>query len=223
MFSGFSPTGLAFLDELGRSDKRFFESSRATYAAEIMEPAKAFAVALGAALRERFGEGLSVEPRVRGSISPINRDLRFAKDAHPYKDHLMFNFWEGAPKNAAPTLRVRLSRESVGFASGAMFTPPMLKRWRQAVDGAAGRALAKEIAGIVKKRSADVAGQELKRVPAPYDPDHPRADLLRHKALQVRWPEPTPRSVSTPRFVEFCAGRLAELSGVHRWLVKHLA
>ena len=90
----------------------------------MLEPAKAFVTALGEELSKTISKDLVAEPRTNGSIAPINNDLRFApanspKARAPYKDHLLFRFWEGADKKIAPTLFVRLSAESVGFASGA--------------------------------------------------------------------------------------------------------
>lgn len=53
---------------------------------------------------------------------------------------------------------------------------------------AAGEATGAQLAGIVKKLQKSgyqLGGEELKRVPAPWPQDHPRADLLRRKSLYV--------------------------------------
>jgi hypothetical protein len=47
------------------------------------------------------------------------------------------------------------------------------------------------------------------------------ADLLRHKALQVRYREPLPASLDDG-FVDWCVDRLEVLLPVHRWLLAHL-
>ena len=78
-------------------------------------------------------------------------------------------------------------------------------------------------AQLVAATDAGVVGQELKRVPKGYDPDHRHADLLRHKWLQARWPRPMPDTPDGDAFVRWCAGELAQAAGVHRWLVEHLA
>lgn len=50
----------------------------------------------------------------------------------------------------------------------------------------------------------EIAGADLKRVPAPYPADRPW-DLLRHKTMfQLRWTEPLPTEASTPALVERC-------------------
>lgn len=115
---------------------------------------------------------------------------------------------------------MRLSQDQVGFAAGMMLTD--LDRWRTAVGEESGAALASAIRTLGRRFDVDVAGQALKRVPKPWPEDHPRGDLLRHKMFQVRWPEPTPKSVTTEEFAAFCADRLALLTGVHAWLRDNL-
>ena len=219
-FGGFSQEGLAFLTELGSKDKVFLDANRKIYESEIAEPAKVFVEAMGEALAEAVSPQITAIPKTNGSISPINNDVRFSKDASPYKDHLLFRFWEGPDKKAAPTLFVRVSEDSVGFASGMQFTS--LDRWRELVDDdATGSALSAAIATVAKGHKLDIDGQGLKRVPRPYAEEHPRAELLKHKALQVRWPEPTPTIIHKPGFVDWCVKRLIVVSPVHRWLVEH--
>ena len=79
-----------------------------------------------------------------------------------------------------------MSEASIGFATGSTFTS--LDRWRQLIDDEkTGAALAAALGRLSRGRKLDVVGQALKRVPAPFDATHPRADLMRHKALQARW------------------------------------
>ena len=219
-FGGFSQEGLAFLTGMGSKDKVFLDANRKTYESEVAEPAKAFVEAMGEALADTISPEITAIPKTNGSISPINNDVRFSKDASPYKDHLLFRFWEGPDKKAAPTLFVRVSEESVGFASGTHIKS--LDRWRELVDDeTTGGWLTAAIAGVSKGRKLDIDGQGLKRVPSPYSEDHPRAELLKYKALQVRWPEPTPAIIHKPGFVDWCVKRLIVVSPVHRWLVEH--
>ena len=220
MFTGFSKAGLSFLTELGNRDKSWLDANRTTYQAEVAEPAKAFAEAMGESLAMAISPDIVAVPKTNGSISPINNDVRFSKDASPYKHHLLFRFWEGSDKKSSPTLFVRVSEESVGFASGAHIGS--IDRWRQLIaDGESGSALVTAIAVLGKRRELEVAGEGLKRVPKPYGENHPRADLLRHKSFQARWPEPTPAAIHTPAFVPWCTKRLEAAAPVHRWLVDH--
>ena len=220
-FAGFPQEGLAFLTELGSKDKTWFNANRKAYEEHVVQPTKAFVVAVGEQLAAGIAPAITAEPKTNGSIAPINNDLRFSPDKPPYKDHLLLRFWEGANKKTAPTLFIRITEADVGFAAGAML--PDLDRWRALVDAdKTGAALAAALAGLSKGRQLDVVGEGYKRVPKPFADDHPRADLLRHKMLQARWLEPMPKSVESPRFVDWCVRRLEAAAGVHRWLVDNL-
>jgi uncharacterized protein (TIGR02453 family) len=220
-FTGFPAKGLAFLRELPSRDTAWFQANRATYQAELVLPAKAFVEDLGARLQQEVSPAIIALPRANGSIAPINNDVRFAKNKPAYKDHLLFRFWEGKDKKTAPTLFVRLHPESIGFATGAMFAS--VDAWRRRVDDeATGRPLADAIAKLEKVKPLDIAGAALKRVPAPYPSDHPRGDLLRHKMIQVRWPEQSPKSIGSARFTDWCLTRLRACTPIHLWLVENL-
>jgi hypothetical protein len=43
----------------------------------------------------------------------------------------------------------------------------------------------------LRKKGFEVGGDQLKRVPKPWDDTHPRADLLRHKSL-ISWVDHQP-------------------------------
>jgi uncharacterized protein (TIGR02453 family) len=218
-FEGFSTSGLDYLTELAGHDKDWFSENRKTYEREVAQPAKDFVVDLGAVLRDEISQDIVALPKANGSISPINNDLRFAKDATPYKDHLLFRFWEGPNKKVAPTLFVRVSQHDVGFATGINFSS--VDSWRERIDDeSSGGALVTAIEELGRGRELDVAGQGLKRVPAPYAADHPREGLLRHKGFQARWSEPTPAVVHSAGFVDWCASRLNECIEIHRWLLE---
>lgn len=220
-FDGFGLAALAFLEALGGRDRDWFQAHKKEYDAEVASPAKAFVSAMTDELRAGAFPLIEGQPKTNGSIAPINNDLRFKPDASPYKDHLLFKWWEGPDKKLAPTLWVRLSSQAVGFAAGVTISD--IGRWRDAVGGSAGEVLATAIEKLSKGREVDVAGSALKRVPAPWPQDHPRADLLRHKGFQVRWLEPLPASVGSAAFVGFCAAQLEQVADVHRWLVAELS
>ncbi len=222
-FTGFPQRSLALLRKLPDCDKAAFARMRQAYEETIDAPARALVVELGRYLAEHVSPGLRALPKVNGSLSPIHRDIRFSKDKTLYKDHVLINFWEGANKKTAPTLRVRLHPDGIGFGVGAAFGPDELKRWRRAIDAeATGAVLVKALRRLEKATGGSVVGRELKRVPAPYSPDHPRAELLCHKWLQLRWQEPVPPSYSSRGFSKWCARRLEKMSPLHYWLRDYL-
>lgn len=218
-FDGFPQTGLDFLTTLGTKDKAWFDANRSTYDSDLVPHAKAFVVELGELLADRISGGIEGQPKTNGSIAPINNDLRFNPDASPYKDHLLIKFWEGPNKKTAPLLYVRMSpSDGIGFASGINISN--VDQWRSAIDEH-GAPLAAALDELMTDAKAEVAGQGLKKVPKPYAEDHPRGDLLRHKGFQVRWVKKTPKSITTPKFADWCATELERASSVHHWLVKH--
>ncbi|MEM7095262.1 MAG: DUF2461 family protein [Actinomycetota bacterium] len=223
-FAGFSKTGLDFLTTLGTKDKAWFDENRKVYDAEVASVAKAYVVAVGELLQDRMSPAIEAQPKTNGSIAPINNDLRFNPDASPYKDHLMFRFWEGPNKKTSAMLMVRVHpTDGVGFASGMNFAD--VNAWRDAVAADdSGAAIADAIHAVVAETGADVVGEGLKKVPKPFDPDHPRGDLLRHKGLQVRFIEKTPtRSViGSAEFADWAVERLVRLGDIHHWLVANL-
>ena len=220
-FTGF-PQGLAILDELPGWSKDEFATRRGEFDDQIMEPLRDLVADLGARLRDEVSPGIAAEPKVNGSISPINRDLRFAKDQSSiYRDHVMVNFWEGSPKKTAPTLRMRLWTGGVGVAAGAAFSPDALNRWRAVLASAAGIELRDMLSTLEAGGDLSVSDPELKKPPKEFPEDHPAADLARHKTFQVRLLEPVPKSVADASFVGWSMDRLLKLAPVHLWLVRH--
>ena len=218
-FRGFSPEGLDLLGRLPSLDRERFQAEKVAYTGLIAEPAKAFVAALGPRLQDMISPEIEYAAKTNGSIAPINNDLRFNPDAQPYKDHLLFKFWQGPTKKTAATLYVRLSPSDVGFATGAMFDPSRLESVRRAID-VHGASLAQELAAHVAE-GAEMPEPDLKRVPTPYAADHPRGELLRRKGLQLRWLRSLPDTVGSESFVDECARELAGASSIHHWLVEH--
>ncbi len=218
-FRGFPAEGLALLGRLPTFDKDSFKAHAAGYRRDLQSPLKGFVDALGPALCARISADIQFAPKTHGSIGPINNDVRFNRDAPTYKDHVLLRFWEGEPKKTAPTLYVRLTPTEVGFATGAMFAD--VDRWREAVVER-GAELASALDALLADTQGDLVGAELKRVPRGFDGDHPQADLLRHKWLQVRWPRALPANVHGEDFVDYCADELERATAVHRWLVREL-
>lgn len=216
-FRGFDPAAVAMLDRLPDLTADEYADHKAALNAGVAEPG----AALVTEVAQLLDADLTAVPR--SSVSPLHRDLRFAPEgAARYKDHLLLTTWEGRDKRASPMFWIRVDSHRAGFASGIGFTPETRERWRERVGGEAGETLAVELAALVATRGAEVAGDRTKRVPPPFDADHPRADLLRHTGFQVRFAEPLPTSVDRPEFVGWCAERLAALVPVHRWLRANL-
>jgi len=226
-FAGFPREGFEFLEGLASDNTReYFDLRRDTYQSALLQPAKDFVVALGEVLHARVSPGIRAEPRINGSILRINRDTRFSSDKRPYKEHVDFWFWEGdGPSRERPGLFMRLRPATVALGAGMhRFEPPALAAYRAAVaDEETGRALEDAIVDATGLRGVTVGGLAYKRVPRGFEPDHPRADLLRHNALYVSGEWKLPRAVSGPGFVGWAAERFERLAPVERWLTAALS
>ncbi len=216
-FEGFDPAVVALLDDLPTWTADEHARHKEQLASGLTSPA----ADLIADVAGLVDADLSVAKR--SSVSPLHRDLRFAPAGSPrYKDHLLLTTWEGSDKKTAPVFWIRVDAHRVGLASGIGFSPVVRERWRNAVAGAEGEALAAALGRLVDERSAEIAGDEVGRVPTPHPADHPRADLLRKTGFQVRVVEPLPSEVASSAFASWCAARLGAMLPVHRWLVANL-
>ncbi|MEZ5079218.1 MAG: DUF2461 family protein [Thermoleophilia bacterium] len=217
-FTGFDIRTVRLLAELPDWSAEDYAAHKAVLTAGLSRPGLALITELAA----RFDGRLTVTPR--SSVSPLHRDLRFAKPGTPrYKDHLLMTAWEGDDRRAAPTMWLRLDARTTGFASGVSFTPELRDRWRTLVGREDGAPLAALLERLAAHHGAEVASESVKRVPAPFAADHPRADLLRRTGFQVRFAAPHPASLTDADYVDWCLEHWNALRPVHRWLVDHLA
>jgi uncharacterized protein (DUF2461 family) len=224
MFEGFDAASLAMLAQLPGWSRDDYAANRADLQKGLLDPAVALIVGVASRLSDELGSELTVIPKIGGSVSPLNRDLRFAADKTIlYKEALLLTAWDGSDKKNSPMFWLRVGHDAIGFASGIGFDPARRQAWRSAVaDDESGRRLVDALASVRRHPTFEVSGQERKSVPKPWGDDHPRADLLKHTSFQVRWYEPLPPTATLPRFVDFCADKLGELLGVHRWLKEYL-
>jgi len=217
-FKGFDKKALQQLRGLPEWDAEKYGENKARFAAGLREPGFALISQLAESMPQ-----LSVDKRA--SVSPLHNDLRFAKAGTPrYKDHLLLTAWEGADRKTSPMIWLRLDGKSVGFASGLGFTPKMRETFRAYVGSKQGAELEKAIKKIEKKfPTLDVAGPALKKVPRPFDPEHPRAELLKLTSIQVRFSVPCSRDVESPTFATWCKKHVQALAPIHRILVDEIS
>lgn len=170
-FHGFPEAALDFYDDLETDNTRsFWAAHKEIYEQAVKEPMHALLAALG----PEFGEAKVFRP---------HRDVRFAKDKRPYKEH------QGGYVAVAPATGWYVQVDARGVLVGAGYydaTPPRLGRIRAAIDDdRTGRQL-RRILTRLEKADWVVGGDTLKTAPRGYDADHPRIELLRHKTLSVR-------------------------------------
>jgi uncharacterized protein (TIGR02453 family) len=221
-FAGFGPAGLEFLAGLARNNtKAFFDAHRAVYRRELLEPAKAFVVALGAVLRQRVSAGLNADPRAGGSMFRIANDLRFARDQPPYKPHLDFAFWEGSTgPRRDPALIVRITPVDLHLGCGQIgLTGAALAAYRTALrDPARATDLDRHVTALLAD-GAELSEPTRRRVPAGFPAGSAGRFAVRDGFHVVRR-YPRPAAVTKPGLVEWCAERLVPFAPVHRWLTR---
>ena len=169
-FDGFPVAALDFYDDLEVDNTRtFWSAHKSVYDEAVRAPM----VALVAALADEFGPGKVFRPY---------RDVRFAKDKTPYKDH-QGGFVPAGPgagwyvEVGAPGVRVGAG---VYHAAGAR-----LAAIRAAIDhDLTGPALERTLVGL-ERAGWKREGERLRTTPRGWSADHPRIDLLRHKSLYV--------------------------------------
>ena len=166
MFNGFPEQALVFYEGL-RADntKAYWTDHKQTYDEAVRAPMES----LLASLEPEFGKAKFFRPY---------RDVRFAKDKTPYKEHaaaVVIDDREGA-------LYVQLSADGLYVGGGYWHTQTdQAQRLRAAsADEHTGRQLQEVLDRLI---GWEVLGERLKRLPKPYEQDHPRAGLLHHKSL----------------------------------------
>ena len=92
--------------------------------------------------------------------------------------------------------------------------------YREAVvDEHLGTALEDALETVRRAGPYAIAGEAYKRVPAGYDPRHPRAALLRHAGLYAFAPRLQVSEMLTPALVERCYEHFMNMAPIYHWLM----
>lgn len=207
-FEGFPEQALVFYEGLqADNSKAYWTDHRATYDACVKAPMEA----LLAQLEPEFGAAKFFRPY---------RDVRFAKDKTPYKDHA------GAVAHdvdGSTGLYVQLGAEGLYVAGGSWrLASDQTLRLREAVaDDANGPRLVKALA-LLEKDDWRLGGERLVRVPKPYDAEHPRAELLRAKSLSAAHAFEPAEWLHTPECADRVATAWRALAPLNDWLRRHV-
>jgi uncharacterized protein (TIGR02453 family) len=153
---------------------------------------------------------MDVEPH----IFRIQRDTRFARDKTPYKTNLAADVafrprGEGEHEHGIPGLYVSIGLDGEYLGMGAWhMAPETLVRFRQLLDDPRKGARVQQLADALRADGYTIeAHEKLKRVPAPYAADHPRAELLKLKGIGIL-AQPPEDVARTRAFVEWAAARV---------------
>lgn len=221
VFAGFPDPDATFFHELAaRQSREWFQANRKRFEEQYLAPMKALLAEVAPRVEGLFPGRTVGGPRV----FRLHRDVRFSRDKSPYKTHI--GGWLGfeQPEMTAPlpvVVYVQLGMESFVGAGHYVLDAGQLARFRAAIaDERAGGALADIIARLVQQGHRPDGHDHLKRVPRGFAPDHPRADLLKWKALTDRFPMPSRDTVGSAAFVDWIADRTREAAPLIEWLAK---
>jgi uncharacterized protein (TIGR02453 family) len=169
----FTPRTLAFLRALERNNRReWFHARKDRYENDVREPMVALVERLAADFRG-FAPDLVASPRA--SIYRPYRDTRFATNKDPIKTNVAAVFPHRLlAKHEGAGFYVELAPHHVWFGGGMyMPTSPQLHQVREHI-AAEHRRLARIVGSAAFKRTfGTLEGEQLKRVPGGFPPDHP--------------------------------------------------
>jgi uncharacterized protein (TIGR02453 family) len=216
-FTGFERGADAFWHELSvEMNKEWFTENKQRYETEWVQPMTQLLTDVAARLAKAYKPIALTAPKVMR----IHRDVRFAKDKAPYKTHIGAVIMTGTKLGEGPAalyLHMGLEEEFVGVGS-YMFDPARLAKWRKLVAGKDGGALAR-IVDKLRAAGYQVGGHEdLKRVPKPFDAEHPRAEYLKMKGLTGGFPDIPKGLIHKPGFVDWLVEHGTAMEPLVGWL-----
>lgn len=133
---------------------------------------------------------------------------------------------QSAVVRMAPSIELSVTFNLDGlFVRGVWFYPQpgQLDRFRWAVAADASGDDLETILARLAEHGYELSGDRMKRMPRGFPPDHPRADLLRHRSLHAdRWLGGD-AWLHTSEPVERVLAAFGELGPMVRWCVLHLA
>lgn len=204
-FKGFPAEAIEFYEGLEADNtKAYWTDHRSTYEDCVRGPMEALLEELAG----EFGQGKLFRPY---------RDVRFSADKSPYKTACgAVSVREGS------VFYVQLSADGLMAASGYyQMAKDQIERYRVAVAEPAGKELA-EIVGQLEKAGFEIGGEELKRVPRGFPPDHPRARLLRHKGVTVHRQFPPAAWMGTAKARDRVVSAWRAAGPLNAWLQAHV-
>jgi uncharacterized protein (TIGR02453 family) len=221
-FEGFADADGKFFKALAKKNEReWFQAHKSEFEEGWNLPMKALLGEVRAAIDRAYAHCDLDEPKV----FRIFRDVRFSKDKSPYKTHIGGYIPLKRGAKTATDLPMALyfhagADETFGAAGHYMMQPDSLERFRRAVaDDKRGKELDKLLASLKKKGFTADSHDSLKRVPKPYDAEHPRAEMLKRKGLTVGFPKLPKGMLASPKLVKWVADATKTAAPFVEWLV----
>jgi uncharacterized protein (TIGR02453 family) len=185
-FAGFPKDFFAFFRELKANNNRvWFEDNKQRFRDSVQAPMSDFISAMAPKLA-KISKHFVADPRPNGgSMFRIYRDVRFAKDKRPYKEHAACHFRHALGKDVhAPGFYMHFAPGDVMFGGGLWMPPPdALAKIRGSI--AAKPQAWKNVLGdkAFAKTFDGVSGDALSRPPRGFDAEHPFIADIRRKSF----------------------------------------
>jgi uncharacterized protein (TIGR02453 family) len=221
-FEGFADGEGKFFKQLAKNQKRdWFEARKQEFEEGWNAPMKALLTDVRGAIDRAYAHCDLDEPKV----FRIYRDVRFSKDKSPYKTWIAGCIpvkKTGKVTETPVAVYMHFGTENTVASGLYMMEPAGLARYRTAVaDDKRGAELGKILAKLTKAGfSMDTMHQDhLKKVPKGFDPEHPRADLLKRKGLGVSFPALPKGMLASPKLAPWLADHAKKVVPLVEWLV----
>ena len=223
-FNGFDRGAPQFFHELAiEMNREWFDANKARYVTEWAEPMTALLADITAGVAKAYAPIKLGAPK----LFRIHRDVRFAKDKTPYKTHIagVIPVANKKPTDggcAAMYVHFGLDGEFVGVGSW-FFDEEQLPNWRKLV---AADKTGKPLVALVtklRKQGYEVGGHDdYKKVPKGFDPDHPRAELLKMRGLSAGFPAMPKGLLHQAKLADWLVAHGKKTAPLVTWLVRHV-
>jgi len=207
-FAGFPVAALDFYDDLEMDNtKSFWTAHKDVYETAVKAPM----TALMRALEPEFGTAKIFRPY---------RDVRFAKDKTPYKNH------QGAFISSGPSTGWYVQVGAPGVRIGVGFYEASSSRLTAIREAIAHEKRGQQLQRILTrllKQGWELGGETLKTAPRGYDADHPRIDLLRHKSMTLGKSYGFEPLIHTPELLDAVRADWRAATPFVRWVTANAA
>ena len=206
------------------NEKAWFDDNRALYEAGYVEAGRAFVEEMGPRLRA-LSPSVQFSPKINGSQSRINRDVRFSKDKRPYKTHLDLWFWHGEKRSwDCPGFWFRLTADSVHLGCGLHgMNKETLESFRHSVElPRPGKALVEAVAAVRANGDYDIGEKTRQRPPRGFAVPEERAEYLLYEGLTAGTQMPAIAALRAD-FADVCLGHFTACWPIGAWLLREIA
>jgi uncharacterized protein (TIGR02453 family) len=203
-------------------NKTWFDANKQRYHDEWVAPMTELLDQVAAGVAKSYAPA-----KLEAKVLRIYRDTRFAKDKAPYKTHIAGRLGLTSKKPidggvSALYVHLGLDEEFVG-AGTYFFDDAQLAKWRKLVAADKTGTAVAALIGTTRKAGYWVGGHDdYKKVPRGFDPEHPRADLLRMRGLTVGYPEIPKGLVHQPKLANWLIEHTRKAAPVVTWLASNL-